>query len=408
MKILLYTHFYYPEVGAASIRMQYFVAALRNAGNEVKVVAPRPNYPQGKVYEGYNKFYFNDIENNVVYLPVYSSKKFSVLKRALTYISYLVSSIIYNIFNTYKPDVIISSSPPVPTTFAAVLVSKIKRRPIILDIRDLWPDIGIELGIIKSDFLIKLFKKVDHFILKNSDQISVPLEGFMDVFIRKGVPEDNITVIYNGADINIFKPKNAIEKNKTREQFNLPCDKKIVVYFGFFNFGMNDIETLNKAFLLLADKKDDIHILLLGDGAQRESFISSLEGKIGFTYIPPQPQNKVAEIISACDLSVVPLKKVENNTGGFIPVKCLESWASGVPVIMSINKDVVIEKMFNKSNAGTIVSAGDEVLLAEGIINVLLNQNTIELGMNGRNYVTSRFNRIAESNKLNSIIEKYI
>ena len=408
MKILLYSHFYYPEVGAASIRMQYFVKVLKDNGHQVKIITPKPNYPDSKKYEGFNNFFNTNKEENVYYLPIYLPKKFSVLKRGLSYISYMLSSFFYSLFDSFNPDIIISSSPPVSTSLSAVLIAKLKRKPIILDVRDLWPDIGIELGIIQNKYLIRLLIAIDKFILKNSARISVPLSGFVDVFKRKGVPSGNITPIYNGADSEVFKPLSDNEKREIREKYNLPQDRRILVYFGFFNFGMNDTDILNEALVLLSSKKDEFHVLLIGDGARRVEFTNKLDGKINYTHITPQPQEVVSKLIASCDFSVIPLKKVKRQTGGFIPVKCLESWATGIPVIMSVNEDEEIQTIFKNCKAGDTIEAGNSKLLSEAIISLVRNENISDLGSNGRAYVIENFDRGKQSSKILDIIKSII
>ncbi|MDZ7765246.1 MAG: glycosyltransferase [Melioribacteraceae bacterium] len=120
-----------------------------------------------------------------------------------------------------------------------------------------------------------------------------------------------------------------------RQKYKLPVDKKIFIYFGFFNFGMNDVDTLAEAISQLGDEHKKIHFLFIGGGAKRNQFQNTINGKVKFTFLDPMPSNEIAEILPACDLSIIPLKKIEGNTGGFIPVKCLESWASGVPVLLA-------------------------------------------------------------------------
>ncbi|RMG79278.1 MAG: glycosyltransferase WbuB, partial [Bacteroidetes bacterium] len=122
MRILFYSHFYFPEVGAGSIRTQYFVKALKEEGHEVKVVTPKPNYPAGKKYSGFEKCCKHDKEKNIVYLPIFMPKKHSLLGRGFTYLSYFFTSFFYVLFDSFKPDIIITSSPPITTTLAAVLV----------------------------------------------------------------------------------------------------------------------------------------------------------------------------------------------------------------------------------------------------------------------------------------------
>ncbi len=406
MKILVYSHFYFPEVGAGSVRTRYFVQALRNAGNEVKVITPMPNYPNGKKYEGYNKFFFYDKNNNVTYLPIFIPKKHSLIGRGLTYFSYFFSSLFYALFDGFKPDVILTSSPPITTTLAAVLLAKLKRKPIVVDIRDLWPDIGIELGIIKNKLLIKTLKFVDRFIIKSSDQIIVPLESFEEIMLRKGA-RCEVTTIYNGADTSVFVPLKKDKKVEVRGKYNLPQNKKIAVYFGFFNFGMNDVDTLAEALSLLRQDGNKFYFLFIGDGVKKADFVQKIEGKIEYKFLKPMSSRELSEVIASCDLSIIPLKKVEGSTGGFIPVKCLESWSAGLPVLLATDNDEKISGIFNVAKAGKIIPPSVSALMALEIKNMLERNDLTELGLNGREFVVNNFDRVKQSEKLAEILGKF-
>ena len=149
MKILFYSHFYPPEVGAAPTRIKCFVDVLHSRGYDVKVVTPKPNYTFGKIDNEYKgRFIIHDKEENVTYLPIFFVQSKSALGRLLSYLSYFLISLIYLLFNSYRPNVVIASSPPIFTALAAGLYAKINKIKFIFDIRDIWPDIGAQLGIL--------------------------------------------------------------------------------------------------------------------------------------------------------------------------------------------------------------------------------------------------------------------
>lgn len=405
MKILFYLHFYKPEVGAASLRAQYFVKALEDAGHDVKVITPHPNYPAGKEYKGFEQKSLKvQHKENVTYLPILLPKTQSILTRGLSYISYFFTSLFYTMFLKYKYDLILSSSPPMFTALGAVVLSKIKKKPLILDIRDLWPDIGIELNIIKNPVLISLLKSIDKFILGSISNAIVPLESFRKRLINKNA-ELSTHIILNGADCNIFQSAEEAEKEKIRIAHNLPTDKKLFIYFGFFNFGMNDVDMLAEAIRQLGSDSRKIHFLFIGGGAKKDQFISTIAGKVEFTFMDPMPPNEIAAILPACDLSVIPLKRIEGNTGGFIPVKCLESWSAGVPVILSSSGDTEIEKIFEESGGGFITPAGESQELASELVKISNLKNLEQKGFSGRQYVLKNFDRKKQSEKLVKIVE---
>jgi len=406
MKILIYSHFYFPEVGAASLRMQYFVKALQSAENEIKIITPLPNYPHGKIYKGFLKFFYKDDKRNITYLPIYLPKKHSVLKRGVSYLSYLLTSFFYTLFSTFKPDLIIASSPPLSTAFGAALISKIKKSNFILDLRDIWPDIGIELGLLNKTFIINRLKQIELYILKRASFIIVTAKGDKENLLRKGVKETKIYIIYNGADPGIFKPLNAMEICEIRAKYNLPEDKIILIYFGSFNYGMNDVELLGNVLSEMGHYREKIVFVAVGNGDNKNDFLKKIKDKIEIQHYDSLGSIDLAKLIAASDISLIPRKGIKHDTGGNIPIKCFESWASDVPVLLSANKESEIAKIFKECCAGMIVNPNDVQEYKSALIKMITINDLKNLGLKGRQYVKDNFDREKQSVKLYVLIKK--
>jgi len=406
MKILYYSHFFKPETGAASVRADYFVKALRTAGHEVLVVSPKPNYPLGKIFDGFNKkLIVKNKKDNIIYLPILFVSSHSAIGRLFSYLSYFKFSLLYLICKNYKPDIVISSSPPIFTSLAALIYSKIKGSKFIIDIRDIWPDIGVELGILTNKYSIWGLSKIEKYLIKNSDKIIVTAEGDRKNIIDKIENSNNCEVIYNGADTEIFKPISGAEKENIRNKYNIPTDKKVIIYFGSYNHGMNDIEILGE-FLThrkFADK--NIHFLSIGSGDNLENLIKKIKDKVSYTSIYSLPMEEVAELVAASDISIIPRKSIKKDTGGNIPVKCFESWASGIPVLLSNIEDGEVSEIFNKCGSGVLVDANNIEALISGLDD-LLSKDLQDLGTMGVDFVVEHFDRRKQSEKLVEIIQK--
>ena len=406
MKILVYSHFYYPEVGAASLRMQYFVNALKSAGYEIKIISPLPNYPKGKIYSGFSRYIQKDLQNNIVYLPLYVPKKHSILKRGASYLSYFISSFLYSSFSSFNPDIIITSSPPIFTAFGASIISSIKGAKLILDLRDIWPDIGIELNLLKKPVVINILKKVEHFILNKASSVIVTADGDKNNLIEKGLVESNISVIYNGADLSIFKPLNPSEINEIKIKYEIPLKKTILIYFGSFNYGMNDIELLSNVLIDMEHCRETFYFIAVGDGDNKDEFLSRIENKIDYRYFESIESTELAKLIAVSDISLIPRKELKSDTGGNTPVKCFESWASEVPILLSANKESEITKIFMECKAGKYVQPSNPLEFKTALLELMKNLQLKDLGRNGRKFVEDKFDRRVQSQKLLSIIEK--
>jgi len=407
MKILYYSHFFKPETGAASVRADYFVKSLRNAGHEVLVISPKPSYPLGKIFDGFKgKIVIKNETDNIIYLPILFVGSHSLIGRLLSYISYFKFSLIYILFNSFKPDVVISSSPPIFTPLAAVIYSKIKKAKFILDIRDVWPDIGVELGILTNSYYINGLSLIEKYLLKNSHKIIVTAEGDKQNILSKIDEIDKCEIIFNGADTEVFKPIDELEKTEIRKKYKIPTEKRVIIYFGSYNHGMNDIEILGE---FLTHKKlasGKFHFVSIGSGDNLESLIKKIKDKITFTSIKSLPMEEVAKLVAASDISIIPRKNIKNDTGGNIPVKCFESWACGIPVLLSNIEDAEVSEIFKKCGAGILVEPNNVDALVNGI--ELLCQNDLkEIGIKGRNFVIENYDRRMQSQKLAKIITTF-
>lgn len=404
-KVLLLTHFYYPEIGAASVRVQNLAAVLVEANYELKVIAPIPNYPQGKIYPGFEKLFYKDEKTNTIYLPILFTKNKNVIGRLFSYLSYFLSSLFYGIFNRYKPDIVISSSPPIFTSLVGLIIAKIRRAKFILDIRDIWPDIGVQLGIINSKIGLFTLKKIEKLLLRNSDKVIVTTEGDKKNIINKGVSSSKIVIIYNGADSNIFKPIGSENETKVREKWNLPTDKKVFTYFGSFNLGMNDINILGEVLKEIQTGKEKFHFVSLGEGNLKNDFLNKIQD-INFSEYPSLSLEEVAEIVSLTDFVVIPRKEIKTDTGGNVPVKCYESLAAGVPFILSVNKNDESYKIFSNKEFAFLIPVNDKIKLTESILSLINRTDLRELGLKGREFITQNFDRKKQSQKLVKIIEQ--
>lgn len=393
IKILFYAHFFSPEVGAGSLRAQYFVKTLKDAGFKVKVIAPIPNYPHGKPYPGYEKKYYVDRDNDIVYLPIYIPKSHSIIGRGLLYSSYLITSFFYNVTNSFNPDIIISSSPPILTSLSAFIVSKLKGTKFLLDLRDIWPDIGIELGLLDNRLIISILKKIEKLLIKNANKITVTANGDKLNIIQKGVKEDKVEVIYNGADTKLFYPKNDKEIIEIRKHFDLPLEKKLLIYFGSFNYGMNDIESMESALLNIPNENKQIHFVAVGGGDLKEEFLKRTSKNMDYSKFHNLSNQEIADLVSVCDISLIPRKDIEKDTGGNIPIKCFESWAAGVPVLLSALTNSEIARVFDECNGGMKVKPSDPDEYMNGLVSLLNETQLKELGKKGREYVLKRYDR---------------
>ena len=206
MKILFLTDNFPPEVNAPATRTYEHGKEWVEEGAEVTIITCNPNFPQGKIYEGYhNKLKQVEFIDGMRVIRVWSymSANQGFLKRTLDYISFSVMSLLIGLFE--RTDVIIATSPQFFTTWSGWFLSKLKRKPWIFELRDLWPESIATVGAMsKESKLFKFLEKIELALYKSANIVIPNTPAFKDNLIGRGIPNEKIQVIENGANLELF------------------------------------------------------------------------------------------------------------------------------------------------------------------------------------------------------------
>lgn len=345
MKILFISDNFYPEVNAPAIRTFENCKVWVNQGHDVTVITCFPNFPGGKLYKGYsNKLYSIEIIEGIRVVRVWSfiAPNKGFFKRIVDYTSFALSSLVFGTF--IKCDVIIATSPQFFTAISGFILSKLKFRPWIMEVRDLWPDSILAVGYFtENDFIYKFLKKVEHQLYKSSNVIISLTESFKHKFISiHKINRKKIGVFKNGIDkSSIIIDPLKIEKIKKE----LKIDNKIVIsYVGTIgmahglDFIVNSISKL---------KNLNIKLIIIGEGSERESLKNQVENlKISnILFIDRIPKNEIYNYIKLSDLALVNLKK-NDEFKNVIPSKIFENIALEKPILLGVEGEAkeLIEK----------------------------------------------------------------
>ena len=341
MRILFLTDNFPPEVNAPASRTYEHCKEWVKAGADVTVITCAPNFPQGKVYEGYkNKLYQKEIIDGIKVIRVWTyivpNKGF--LKRTIDYISYSVSAFIAGLF--VSTDVIIATSPQVFTALAGRVLSKWKRKPWIMEVRDLWPESIKTVGAMKDNLFIRYFEWQEKRCYKSAEKIVVVTDSFKRKLIERGIDAEKISVIKNGVNKDLFKP---VPKDEALiKELHLE-GKTIIGYIGTHGMAHKLDFILESAHRLEGD--DSLHFLLIGGGAMKEQLLKQKEELKckNVTMLDPVMKNDVARYISILDVCLINLKKSPLFTT-VIPSKIFENAGMGKPILMGVEgeaKDII-------------------------------------------------------------------
>ena len=367
MKILFLTDNFPPEVNAPANRTFEHCVEWVNQGMDVTVITCFPNFPQGKVYEGYkNKLLKIEIIEGIRVIRVWTfiTANEGFIKRTCDYISYSIISFLVGLF--IKTDRIIATSPQFFTALSGRWLSFFKRRPWIFEVRDLWPESIVAVGAMKRNFIIRLFEKLEIRLYKNADKIIVVTDSFKNKIIEKGIPSSKIFVHKNGANLNLYKP---IEKNKQLESELHLVGKKVFAYIGThgmahgLDFILNSIKKIQKT-------HPEIHFLFIGDGAEKNNLLKQKEElKLSnVTMLSSVSKQEVVEYLSLMDYALVNLRK--NDTFlHVIPSKIFEAAAMKKPILLGLEGET--KKIIQQFNAGICFEPENELDFIEKIEKII-------------------------------------
>lgn len=297
MKILYLTQWFDPEPGV--IKGVDFVRALGAAGHEVTVVTGLPNYPTGRIYPGYRFRLFQTEEIDgvrVERLPLYPSHSTSSLGRALNFLSFFVSALLYGLLRGGRYDLAYVYHPPITVGLAAALFGPLRRLPFVLEIQDLWPDTVVTSGMTGTSRLASVLSGLCNFTYRRARAIVLQSEGMRTRLIERGTPAAKLHVIRNWADANALARPAA---ERTALGFG---DGFALVYGG--NLGrMQALDTAIDAMQRFAARGGTGDLYLIGDGIEREA-LQAHAARIGANnvhFVDRMPQNEVVRWYAAAD-----------------------------------------------------------------------------------------------------------
>lgn len=397
MKILYISHYFPPEIGAASARIYEIAKYWVKLGHEVMVLTGFPNYPSGKIPDEYRKkvsrlVISEEINGiNVVRTLFYPTPYRGSFKRILNYTSFLISASITGSF-VKKADIVVATSPPLLVGLVGYWISRLKRIPFVLEVRDLWPESLLGTGIgSENSYFYKFLDRMAMFLYRKSTKIVVVTDGFKEELVsKKRIPSEKIEVIKNGVDSDLFRPLPDTERIKNELGFQ---GKFIVSYIGTIGLS-HGIEVVMQAARLLKMKLPDLVFLIVGDGPERERVLKIKEDEnlSNLIFLGEQPRERIPFFINASDICLVPLKKTEIFRTR-IPAKMFEIMACEKPIILTADgeaRKIAVEE----AKAGLYVEPENVEGLLRAILLLHGNSNLrSELGKNGREFVTRNFSR---------------
>ena len=406
MRILFFSHYYPPEGNAPAARVSAHCARWAGAGHEVTVVTCAPNHPRGRVYPGYRNR-MRSIERvdgvRVVRVFTYLAANEGVFKRAASWLSYLAAAVLDGLAER-RPDVVIATSPQFFCAWAGLLVGRLRRRPVLLEIRDLWPESIADLGLVRSRAALRWFERLAQWTYAAADGIVTVGDGYRQGLVEQGVDPARIRVVMNGVDRQLFHPRPA--RPAVAAELGV-AGRFVVTYCGTIGLAAGLEVVLRAGAALAASGRRDIVFLLVGDGARLDALRAAAAetGLDNVIFTGQLDRRRIPEVLACSDACLVHLRVAQTFTT-VMPSKILDGAAMARPILLGVRG--FAQRFVEDAGCGLCFQPEDDGGLVSAVLRLVGDPALCRrLGEAGREYVAA-FDRGRLAARYLEIIERAV
>jgi glycosyltransferase involved in cell wall biosynthesis len=391
MRILIVTHYFPPEIGAPQARLSELAQLWAEGGDEVTVLTGMPNHPTGLIHSGY-RGRLRMVEGvdgyRVVRTWLYATPNEGTLKKTLGHLSFMFTSVLLGRRVTGPADVVVVSSPTFFSIWSAWLLARSKRARFVVEVRDLWPAIFVELGVLTNRRLIALLERLELAAYRVADAVVAVTNGFREHITSRGIAAGKVHVVPNGVDLERFTPQRE-DKDDFRRRLGARSGEVLVLYIGAHGISHGLTSVADAAAKLASD---GVHFAFVGEGAAKHELTLHVahlaSGNV--TLLPGVPRREVPAILAAADICLVPLRDVPL-FDTFIPSKIFEYLAAGKAVVGAVRGEPAA---ILRDAGAVVVDPEDADQLADAIGRLAADPDLrAAMAVSGREYVARRFDR---------------
>jgi len=408
--VVLLSQYFPPEVGATQTRMREMARAFHRAGHRVTVICEFPNHPHGRIPAAYRgRLYSRETLDgyDVLRTWVKADPVKTAGSRMSFYLSYMLMATLAGLRRLGRVDLVVASSPPLPVAAAGWALSRLRRAPFVLDLRDLWPEAAVALGELTSRRVIRAAEGVERFLYRRAHLLSTVTEGYRRDIARRGADPQRIVLAPNGTLPDLFSPDRIDPSLRQR----LGLEGRFVVTFAGLMGISQGLEFLLE---LAASYRDDpgIAFLLMGDGPRRAALADRVAAeRLDNVVLHPQvPMEDAAPYLNASDLLLVTLRDVPGAFYGMVPIKLYDYLACRPPVLVAVpGRDGApgqAEALLRESGGGVVARPEDIDSFRQAIESVRSDPAAAaRMGEAGRRFAVPRFARPRIMDELVATVE---
>jgi len=390
---LLYIHQYFKTPNEPGGTRSYWIAKkLIDKGNEVTIITSSNKISQNKEIKNIDGI-------KVIYIKVPYNQKMNVFYRLISFVRFMLKST-YEALKVKNIDLVIATSTPLTIGFPALILKKIKKIPYLFEVRDLWPEVPIQMGALKNKLLVKLAITFEKKIYENSIHIIALSPGMKEGILKRNIANSKITVIPNMSKINEFWPR---EKNtELIKKLGLQVNSFKIIHFGSIGLA-NGVFTIIETAKLL-NNNTEIEIIFIGGGSQETVMKKKCEqyNLKNVFFLGEFPMKTTSEIVNFCDVSIVSfldLPILYTNS----PNKLFDSLSAGKPII--VNSAGWTKELVENNGCGLYVNPNNPSDLVEKIHYLKSNNEILtKMGGESRKLAQNKYDKEILSDKFVEVI----
>jgi glycosyltransferase involved in cell wall biosynthesis len=402
---VLYFHQYFATRRRSTATRSYELARrLVDRGHRVTIVSRDTRMLEAGRQERQGKVVAREQVDgiDVLFLNVPYANRYPTPVRLASFTAFTIAASVAGALGR-KPDVVFASSTPLTIGIAGLATARLKRVPFVFEIRDLWPAVPVELGVLKSGTAISSAEWLEQRLYDGAERIVVLSEGAREALVERGIPAEKLVLIPNAADLDVFRPDVVDEEFRAKHGLE---GRFVALYAGAMGRA-NGLDQLVEAAEALRRWGDNrITIVALGDGGERARLEERAKelGLDNLRFLPAVPKEELAGIVGSADVTLTifaPYPVLETNS----PNKFFDSLAAGKPVV--VNLDGWLRRLVEENDAGVWVPAGNAEGLAGALSSLAANPDRVEaMGRNARALAEREFGRDEMADRLAQTLEE--
>ena len=358
MRLLVITPHYEPDTAPTGLIITSLVSQWAEKGHQIEVITSLPWYEKHEISDQWKGRLVRKEENGpvtVTRLHPFPQEKSKTLRRAVSFLAFSLLALVVAIFKKGPFDAVVALAPPLTLGNVGKALAVRHRCKLILNLQDIFPDVAIALGKVKSRFLIKSLQKYEKFTYSGSDALTVlskDLEENVSNKISSMRIPPKVEVIPNFLISESIKPQSRY--TKYREEYELG-EKLVVMYAG--NLGNSQSFELMIKAAENHEKREDVIYVINGSGVMSETLKDKATELRNLKVIDYQPIKRLPEVLATADIHIVPLRTGLGHMS--VPSKIYSVFAAGRPVLASVDSETEIERIIRASGAGIAVQPDD-------------------------------------------------